>query len=406
MKIAFVIYNGMTALDFIGVYDPLVRLKTMGFRPDLEWEICGYTEEVRDGAGLQFAPTQIRSDLGSYDLLVIPGGFATRQLQTDPGFIAWLQTAAACPWKVAVCTGTLLLGAAGFLAGRRATTHPAAIDDLQAYCMSVPDQRIVDEGDLVTAGGVTASIDLGLYLVQKLAGPEVMEKIRRQMDYQASPVETPSLLSQPLAASDRPPAVIRPARTAAVARKTHETQIQVDLNLDGQGEYRIETGIGFLDHMLSHLAVHGLFDLRMQAAGDLHIDVHHTVEDVAITLGHAFDQALSDRAGLVRMASAYIPMDEALAFVAVDFSGRPYTCMEAGWHSPAIGGIPTSLFPHFLESFAVAARCNLHARLLAGRDDHHQAEALFKALARALDAATRLDPRRSLIPSTKGTLRS
>ncbi|MBN1452621.1 MAG: imidazoleglycerol-phosphate dehydratase HisB [Anaerolineales bacterium] len=193
-------------------------------------------------------------------------------------------------------------------------------------------------------------------------------------------------------------------RTSKVARKTNETDITIELDLDGSGQHDIATGVGFLDHMLTHIAVHGLFDLNVKAAGDLHIDVHHTVEDVALVLGSAFDQALGDRKGIVRMASFYAPMDETLAFIALDLSGRPYAVIDAEWGYAPVGGIPTSLFPHFFESFAVTARCNLHARVLYGRDDHHKAEALFKALARSLDAATQLDPRRGNVPSTKGTL--
>ena len=194
-------------------------------------------------------------------------------------------------------------------------------------------------------------------------------------------------------------------RTAKIERSTNETQISIELNLDGSGQHAISTGVGFLDHMLTHLAVHGLFDLNIQAKGDLHIDVHHTVEDVALVLGAAFDQALGDRKGIARMGSFYVPMDETLAFAAIDFSGRPYCVVDAEWDTAPVGGIPTSLFPHFLESFAVTSRCNLHARVLYGRDDHHKAEALFKAFARALDLATLLDPRRaSSVPSTKGTL--
>lgn len=193
-------------------------------------------------------------------------------------------------------------------------------------------------------------------------------------------------------------------RTAKIERNTSETQIEIELNLDGNGTHSIDTGIGFLDHMLTHLALHGMFNLTVKARGDLHIDVHHTVEDVALALGAAFDRALTDRKGIIRMASFYAPMDETLAFVALDFSGRPYSVIQADWGSAPVGNMPTTLFPHFFESFAVTARCNLHARILYGRDDHHKAEALFKALARALDAATALDPRRSSIPSTKGTL--
>lgn len=194
-------------------------------------------------------------------------------------------------------------------------------------------------------------------------------------------------------------------RTAEISRTTNETQIQIRLDLDGTGKHDVSTGVGFLDHMLTHLAVHGLFDLTVNAKGDLHIDVHHTVEDVALALGQAFDQALAARKGIVRMGACFAPMDESLAYVALDLSGRPYAVIQAEWHSPYVGSIPTTLFPHFFESFAVTARCNLHARVLYGRDDHHQAEALFKAWARALDAATQIDPRRAGgIPSTKGTL--
>ena len=194
-------------------------------------------------------------------------------------------------------------------------------------------------------------------------------------------------------------------RTSSINRKTDETDIAIELNLDGSGTHTLATGIGFLDHMLAHLAVHGLFDLTIRAAGDLEVDPHHTVEDVALVLGAAFDEALGDRKGIVRMGSAYVPMDESLAFVALDLSGRPYAVIESDWSSPTVGAIPTSLIPHFLESFAVTARCNLHARVPCGRDDHHKAEALFKALARALDAATQLDPRRAgAMPSTKGKL--
>jgi len=194
-------------------------------------------------------------------------------------------------------------------------------------------------------------------------------------------------------------------RTAEISRQTNETQIEIKLDLDGTGKHEISTGVGFLDHMLTHLSVHGLFDLTVQAKGDLHIDVHHTVEDVALALGQAFDQALSDRKGIVRMGDSFAPMDETLAHVAIDLSGRPYTVFQAEWHTPYVGDIPVTLFQHFFESFAVTLRCNLHARVLYGRDDHHQAEALFKAWARALDMASQFDPRRGgIIPSTKGSL--
>jgi imidazoleglycerol-phosphate dehydratase len=194
-------------------------------------------------------------------------------------------------------------------------------------------------------------------------------------------------------------------RVSTLHRQTNETDIHLSLNLDGSGQHDIATGIGFLDHMLAHIAVHGLFDLTVAATGDLHVDAHHTIEDTALLLGQALAEAVGDKRGIVRMGSAYVPMDEALAFVAVDLSGRPYAVVQATWYGPAIGQFPTSLVPHFFESLAATAKANVHARVEYGRDDHHQAEALFKALGRALDAATTIDPRRAgLLPSTKGTL--
>ncbi|WP_062193301.1 imidazoleglycerol-phosphate dehydratase HisB [Anaerolinea thermolimosa] len=194
-------------------------------------------------------------------------------------------------------------------------------------------------------------------------------------------------------------------RLVTTERKTAETNITVRLNLDGCGKHQIQTGLPFLDHMLTQVAVHGLFDLQVDAQGDLQIDAHHTLEDVALTLGLAFQQALGDRAGIVRMASAEVPMDDSLARVTVDFSGRPYCVFQGNWTLPSVGGIPNTLFVHFFESLAQNARCNLHAIIQYGNDDHHKAEALFKALGRAFCTATRLDPRRgSFIPSSKGVL--
>jgi imidazoleglycerol-phosphate dehydratase len=178
----------------------------------------------------------------------------------------------------------------------------------------------------------------------------------------------------------------------------------VTLDLDGEGYCQVDTGLGFLDHMLAQLATHGLFDLWVRASGDLEVDEHHTVEDVAIGLGQALDRALGERRGIVRMGQAYAPLDEALARVVVDLSGRPYAVIDAEFATPSLGAVATDLIIHFLETLAFQARISLHARVLYGRNDHHKAEALFKALGRALDAATRLDPRRQGVPSTKGVL--
>ncbi|MBO9345629.1 MAG: imidazoleglycerol-phosphate dehydratase HisB [Chloroflexi bacterium] len=193
-------------------------------------------------------------------------------------------------------------------------------------------------------------------------------------------------------------------RHAHIHRKTNETEVTVSLDLDGQGDADVRTGIGFYDHLWGHVAHHGLFNLTIQASGDLDVDEHHTVEDVAIAFGQALNAALGERAGIVRMADAWVAMDEALAHVVVDLSGRPYAVFDAAFSTPKIGALGTSLIPHVFESIAAHGRLNLHARVLYGRDDHHKAEALFKALGRALDAATRIDPRRTGVPSTKGML--
>lgn len=194
-------------------------------------------------------------------------------------------------------------------------------------------------------------------------------------------------------------------RKATIERKTAETEIRLTLDIDGSGRFTIETGLGFVDHMLSHIAKHGVFDLDIKATGDLHVDPHHTVEDCALALGEAFAQALGNKAGIVRSGSAYMPLDEALAFAAVDLSGRPYAVLDLRLLGREVGGLAPSLFNHFFESFAAAAGANIHLRTMAGVDDHHKAEACFKAFARALDAATRIDPRRGGdIPSTKGTI--
>ena len=193
-------------------------------------------------------------------------------------------------------------------------------------------------------------------------------------------------------------------RQAAIERNTKETQIKLEFNLDGRGKAEVNTGIGFLDHMLTLFAGHGLFDITVEAKGDLYIDDHHTAEDIMICLGKALDQALGDRRGIVRTAHSYVPMDEALALVAIDLGGRPYCVFDAEFVTPKVGQLGTDLLFHLFESLAIHARMNLHAKVFYGRNDHHKAEALFKALARALDAATQIDPRRQDVPSTKGTL--
>ena len=196
-----------------------------------------------------------------------------------------------------------------------------------------------------------------------------------------------------------------PARTAEVTRNTAETQISVRVNLDGTGVSRLATGIGFFDHMLDQIARHGLIDLDIQAAGDLHIDGHHTVEDVGITLGQAVALAVGDKKGLRRYGHAYVPLDEALSRVVIDFSGRPGLVMHVPFKSGMIGGFDSQLAYDFFQGFANHAFVTLHIDNLRGENAHHQAETVFKAFARALRMALELDPRMAgVIPSTKGSL--
>ncbi len=192
------------------------------------------------------------------------------------------------------------------------------------------------------------------------------------------------------------------SRLSVIKRETRETNISLELNIDGSGKWEMDTGIVMFDHLLAQVARHGTFDIKISASGN---DQHHLVEDVALCLGKAFGDALSEKRGIIRMANATVPLDDALAMVVVDFSGRGYTVLELPFSDNDMAGFPTDLIRHFLESFAVEARLNLHAKILYGVNDHHKAEALFKALGRALDTATKIDKRISgKLPSTKELL--
>ena len=183
MKAAFILFERMTFLDFIGFYDAITRLKTMKIQEDFEWKTCAINRQVTDDRNLSVMADTVGGSLAGYDLLFIPGGFGTRALQHDKAFIEWLLTASATPLKVSVCTGALLLGAAGFLKGLRATTHPSAYKELEPYCKTVVQERVVDEGNVITGRGVSTSIDLGLHLVERLAGAEARNRVAVQMDY-------------------------------------------------------------------------------------------------------------------------------------------------------------------------------------------------------------------------------
>lgn len=194
-------------------------------------------------------------------------------------------------------------------------------------------------------------------------------------------------------------------RKAKIERKTKETQISVEVNLDGTGKYDVATGIGFLDHMLEQLSRHSLMDLKVKAKGDLHIDYHHTTEDTGIAVGEAVTKALAERKGITRYAHAYIPMDETLTRVAMDISGRPYFIWKVEFTKPKLGEMDTELFREWFQAFAFAAGATLHVENLYGVNNHHIVESCYKGLARCLRQAAAIDPRKSKdIPSTKGTL--
>ena len=196
---------------------------------------------------------------------------------------------------------------------------------------------------------------------------------------------------------------LREGRRVRIARRTRETDITVELDIDGTGRADIETGVGFYDHLLGSMAHHGLFDLTIRCAGDLHVDEHHTVEDVALVLGAAFAEALGDRAGIRRFGDSTVPMDESVATAVVDVGGRPYAVIDLPFRAERAGTLPLQLVDHSLESFARAAGATLHLRG-TGRNDHHLGEAAFKALGRALRVACEADPRRTGVASTKGSL--
>lgn len=193
-------------------------------------------------------------------------------------------------------------------------------------------------------------------------------------------------------------------RQGQVQRKSSETEISVRVAIDGTGESTIQTGVGFFDHMLTHLAKHGLFDITVDATGDLHIDAHHTVEDVGICLGKAFLEALGDGKGIRRYGQALVPMDEALAEVAVDVSGRPFLVFNADLPKTTLGNFDVELAQEFMQAFAVHARLTLHVNLRYGTNVHHCIEGIFKALAQALRRALEMDSRNAAVPSTKGML--
>ncbi|NLG97408.1 MAG: imidazoleglycerol-phosphate dehydratase HisB [Chloroflexi bacterium] len=393
-KIAFAIYDGFSALDFAVLYDTLARCS----RAAGSWEICSASTDVYDSHGLHIYPTRVTASLAGFDLVVVPGGPGALERLEQQNLLDWLATAQESQYLAATGDAVLLLAAAGLVRGRRVAVRPEMANRLSQSDLQPVSEPVIVDGPLATASDAGGAMDLALKLCEIVFGEKETQDLACDLGIRAGDCIPTAPIPQTGESSPSP-------RSAVVSRKTGETEVEVRLDIDGSGKYQIDTGLPFLDHMLTQIAVHGLFDLFVQARGDLHIDPHHTVEDVALALGSAYQQALGDRTGIVRMASADCPMDESLAWAAVDFSGRPYSVIQAEWHGPSVGSLPVSLIPHFLESFALQARCNLHVNVRYGRDDHHQAEAIFKALARAMSAATRIDQRRSgQVPSSKGVL--
>lgn len=398
MKIAYVVYPSMNLYDFMSLYEPLQQLYSKGLLSDLEVDCCAPPPLPPFGERmLEFIAVKVKiiSNLSDYDILIVPGN-TSGALEAEDGlgdsFLAWLRTAHPVPIKAAVGAAVELLERAGMTENSQVIPMGQILCQRQPAVESEKWQATPKRPVILTAKNRSETLEIGFQICGHLVGNSASKEAADVRGYPAAQI---NILTQDL----------NPERRAKVARETGETIVDVELFLDGTGRHTVQTGIPFLDHMLTQVAIHGLFDLSIQAKGDLEVDPHHTVEDVALTLGKAFDQALGDRKGLVRMASATVPMDESLAQVSLDFSGRPYAVVDATWHATQVGGISTTMITHFMESFSTQARCNLHVRLLAGGDDHHRAEAIFKALGRAVDAATQIDPRRiGSVPSSKGTI--
>ena len=399
MKIAFLLYDGFSSYDFASLFEPLARLKSLNLLPELEWQLFAKTDTVHDEHGLPYKAAAFAQPLQDFDLLVVPGCSDPTAPLGDASLLQWLGGARSTPWLAAVGNGVVLLAAVGLLQGKRAACRTENCQQLAGYGAVPVEQPLVEDDAIFTASGSPAALRLAFSLCAQLAGLGAASLVSKYWEEETQP-GVPADFS-----SDRPASSGEGLRYALVRRKTNETSIELELDLDGSGKHEISSGLPFLDHMLAQLCTHGLFDLKLTTRGDLQVDPHHSLEDTALALGEAFRQALGERRGIVRMASAACPMDDSLAWTAVDFSGRPYAVIQVEWGGSQLGGLPTSLVAHFLESFASQARCNLHARVLYGRDDHHKAEALFKALGRALDAAAQVDERRSGdVPSTKGML--
>jgi imidazoleglycerol-phosphate dehydratase len=364
MKIGIILYNGFSMPDVAAMQECLRLAANSQQNSELLPVLVAQSGMVADRSGLSLPADEILENLSGFDALLLPN--------CSPAILAeTLQNTALINWLSSVQPQAVLATADG-------EAH------LWAAAGKKPDAWLLlqeEETNFFTAanGNLTAML---LSFIERVGTTDAVKAVQ-------------SALSLPISGE----------RIAKIQRRTAETNISAMINLDGSGKSKLESGIPFLDHMLHQIAVHGMMDLYVQAQGDLEVDVHHTLEDIGIVLGKLTLEALGDRKGIQRCASFHMPMDESLAEATIDFSGRAYCIFEVEWHQPEIGGIPASLFKHFFESFAVQAACNLHIRVPYGSDDHHQIEAIFKAFARAVDAASTRDPRRQQqIPSSKGVL--
>src|SRR5665648_168673 len=341
MKIALICYPDVSINDLTAFLTPFEQLRTSD--PGCcSWEFCSYMPLNNDANGVSLSSSHVGLPLHGFDLIVVPGSGKNVTVSQEWG--RWLKTADPQTPYLGINNGLNLL-------------KENSIQPLQTPRVDLPLNAFI----------------LSLLVIHQQYSEESAYLIAKSLGL--LPVWNVALARMG-------------KRYARYSRSSAETQIEGSLLIDGTGLQNIDTGIPFLDHMLSQIAKHGLFDLDLVAKGDLEVDQHHTMEDTALAFGELFRLALDDRRGINRMSSATVPMDESLACVTIDFSGRPYSVIRAKWNGEEIADLPVSLFEHFFESFASSARCNLFVQVQAGNDNHHMAEAVFKALARALDQAT------------------
>ena len=358
MKIGIIYSPSAAVIDIAELLQTFSLSNQLFSDQDLHVEICSFLPPETQETGITINPGLVGSSLTGFDILVFPGSAGYESLKTDNDWLTWIKDTQPGTQYFAFHEGKNVLD-----------------------FLKTPNQWKLNNHNLMNGFLV------GFQILSPVLSPQDLLKIIKSLGMESAWQSYLQRIN---------------FRQASLSRETAETNISINLSIDGTGKSIINTGIPFLDHMLNQIAKHGLFDIELSAQGDLEIDAHHTMEDCGIILGDAFRQALGEKKGINRMASATVPMDESLVTVSIDFSGRPYCVIQSNWNGENIAEIPISLFEHFLESFAIAARCNLFVQVQSGKDNHHMCEATFKALARALNQACSLDLRRvGQIPSTK-----